>query len=743
MDMKKLIVLSLLSLMMFSCVNTGNKDIVFVKNNHSDYVISIPQNPSDEEVRAADFLVKHIQKITNCDIPIERSDSVPANNHIRINKSDNIKVDDAFVISTKNDNILIEGGKSRGCIYAVSEILERYFHVRYYSPDFVIIPQSQNLSISRSKIEGSSPNTYRNVNGRFAENMNYKDFHRLHTINDVFAKGYYVHTFEKIMPWQKYFEKHPEYFAYMNGKRIIDQLCLTNPNVLRITLNKLKEEMQKQPDKTIWSVSQNDNFSYCQCDNCQKINKEEGSPAGTIIRFVNKIAEVFPDKIISTLAYQYSRKAPEQTKPRDNVQVMLCTIELNRSKPIATDSSSVSFLKDLKDWKDITNHIYLWDYTVDFAHAYCPFPNLHVLQPNIKFFVENGVKEHFQQSNTGTGHEFSELKSYIISKLLWNPNVNVDSLIVQFTDGYYSQAGKHIRKYIYHLQEEVLKSDKWLYIYDPPTNYSNTFLSAENIEAYNKYFDDAIEAVKEHPEFLLNVKKARMPLQYAIMEIGKKEMFGKRGWYKEENGKFVPIGDMIQMLEDFINTARKAGCKYINESGVTVEDYYTSSKRFVDVQVDGNLAFRKKVRSNHKPSEKYSEGKLKYLTNGVRGANDYKVHWLGWEAQDFELTLDLESVQPVQIIEISSLYFPKSWILHPKSIKCLTSKDGKEYVSLGKKSIIGDQKDEEVNKTFSFKRKDANIRYIKFEVEGTLQLFDWHPSAGGKSWVFIDEIVVK
>ena len=119
-------------------------------------------------------------------------------------------------------------------------------------------------------------------------------------------QGYYVHTFNRLVPWQEYFATHPEYYAELNGKRIIDQLCLSNPEVLKLTIAKLKEAILAEPEKKYWSVSQNDNFSYCQCENCKKIIAEEKSPAGPVIRFVNEVAKHFPDKIISTLAYQYS-----------------------------------------------------------------------------------------------------------------------------------------------------------------------------------------------------------------------------------------------------------------------------------------------------------------------------------------------------------------------------------------------------------------------------------------------------
>ena len=405
--------------------------------------------------------------------------------------------------------------------------------------------------------------------------------------------------------------------------------------------------------------------------------------------------------------------------------------------------SSVSFLKDLEDWGKISNHIYLWDYTVDFAHSISPFPNLHTLQPNIQLFVKNNVKEHFQQSNTGVGHEFSELKSYLLAKLLWNPDAPVDEIITEFTDGFYGTAGRWIREYIYAMQTEIHKTGEWLDIYGPPTNYQKTFLSAENVEKYNSFFDEAEKAAAGNPDFLLHVRTARMPLQYAIMEIGKNDMFGPRGWYTETNGEFIPRKEMIDILKAFFQTSKDSKSTPVNESGLTAEAYYLSTKRFIDVQVKGNLAFRKKVSASPKPSGKYSGGDLSFLTNGVRGASDYKVHWLGWEAKDFSLLLDLEQPVIASTIEISTLWDPKSWILHPVSVSCFVSEDGKKFQLIEKQIIEGNQQKEGVSQLFSFKVPTQPFRFVKFDIKGTLKLFDWHTSAGGGSWVFTDEVIVR
>ena len=416
----------------------AQKQAVLVENGVARFSILIAANPTEAESKAAELLQSSIKKMTNCELKIVKTDKPNLKNTIHITPpvfaiKKGLKkhfipdfeakhkqlIDDAFLISVQTDNILIVNGGKKGSIYGVVHLLEKYFGYRMYAPNVEIMPKKSTLSLPVLCEMDKPMNSIRIVNGVMTQqNEVYRNWQRLNDHNEEFAKGYYVHTFNRLVPWETFFEVHPEYFALMGGKRLIDQLCLTNPDVYDLTIKKLQAEMAKQPNQKLWSVSQGDNFSYCQCAKCAKIIADEGSPAGPIIYFVNKVAAEFPDKMISTLAYQYSRKAPKHVKPADNVQIMLCTIELNRSKAIEEDPRSQSFLKDITDWGKISKNIYLWDYTVNFSHHISPFPNLHTLQPNVQFFTKNSANAHFQQTNAGIGHEFSELKAYMIARLL-------------------------------------------------------------------------------------------------------------------------------------------------------------------------------------------------------------------------------------------------------------------------------------------------------------------------------------
>lgn len=750
--MKQFLSIAIALLICLSTLQAQNHGLQITKQGKSKYKIIVPHKANEQESKAASILQEYLFKTSGCVLKIE-TDSLKVGKYEILIGNTNRKnpagvknptqaPDEFQIISTKN-KLFITGGDHKGVIYGVVDLLEKYVGCMILAPDVEKITSIFSITIPALNYADKPANTFRIVHGSFNNNETYKDWMRLDNIDEMFADGYFVHTFNRLVPWEKFFDTFPDYYAFMNGKFIIDQLCMSNPEVLKRVKERLRFEMAKQPNKKVWSVSQNDNFSYCQCDKCMRIIKEEGSASGPLIRFVNEVAKEFPDKIISTLAYQFSRQAPLKTKPEANVQIMLCTIELNRSKAIEQDPQSQSFVKDIEDWGKISNNIFLWDYTVDFAHSVTPFPNLHVLQPNIQFFTKNGALVHFQQTNTAMGHEMSQLKAYMLARLLWNPNVNIDSVKSVFLNNYFEKAEPFIAQYLDRIEKELISSNEWLDIYGPPVNHEKSFLSAANMAYFNQLFDDAEKSVANDYAILQRVKVARLPIMYAAMEIGKNDMFGERGWYNETDGKFILKQNMREMLEDFNKTCIENKVLYLNESALTPESYYKSTLRFIDVQTEGNLAFRKTITCVPEASAKYSNGNIQTLSNGVQGASDYKVHWLGWENQDVDIIVNLEKQQNFSSISIGSLWDPKSWILHPKQVSCMVSSDGITWDPAGTIFVEGNQKSEEVTRNFVFKGTFTEKQYVRFLVSATKTLPSWHPSAGGLSWVFLDEIIVR
>lgn len=724
-----------------------SKKINLVTNGKSQYKIVLTPSSQKWDSLAAKELQKFLKEISGAELPIVSSLSAGKRKDIIINPDNNIKTD-GFTIKNNEDQIFISGGPGRGTLNAVYSLLEKYTGCRMYTSTVLVIPKKKNIILPQLDIKEEPVFGYRDIHYKESWNTEFSHWHKLNS--DPESKkiwGLFVHTFSRLVPPDKYFNGHPEYFSELNGIRVADgQLCLSNPDVFKIVVEELRKRMKENPGAKIWSVSQNDNFSNCRCPECSKLDAEEGSPSGSLLNFVNKVAREFPDEIISTLAYQYTRQAPKHIKPENNVNIMFCSIECNRSKPLETDPSSAGFVNDLKEWSSIAKSMIVWDYVVQFKNTVSPFPNFHVLQPNIQLFRKFNADMMFQQGAGGcTGYEFGELRNYIIAKLLWNPDADVNAVMNDFLNGYYGKGGKYIREYIDLMTGALKKSNADLLIYGNPIAPMKGYLSADLIKRYNSLFDRAEAAEKNNHEVLTRIKIARLPLKYAMLEQAKVIATGENGLVlKDNNGNFSPNPKTVTLLNEFYNESKLTGKLVINESSVSADDYVLIYKDLLGKTMKNPLALNKPVQFITEPNAKYKANGKATLTDGLRGVNDYNFNWLGYEADDLDVVVDLQKECPVKNVSIDFLQDNNSWVFMPREVEISTSTDGTTFSnSTVIKNTVPEEKGEAFTKTFSASFPGMNARYIKVKAVNMKVCPRWHKGYPGKAWIFADEIVVE
>jgi hypothetical protein len=435
---------------------------------------------------------------------------------------------EGIVIRTIGDDLILAGGYPRGTLYAVYTFLEDQLGCRWWSSTESTIPKKPTISVGEINIRYVPPLEYRSAfwfdafDGDWAvRNKCNGQSHRLDGKQG--GKHIYegfVHTFYPLIPPEKYFAQHPEWFSEIDGKRTTEhaQLCLTNENVRKELVKNLKERLRNNPAATIASVSQNDWHGNCRCKNCAAIEKDEGSPAGLMLRFVNAVAadieQEFPNVAISTLAYQYTRKPPAITKPRHNVIVQLCSIECSFCKPLA-DERNKAFRDDIIGWSKICDRLYIWDYTTNFRHYLMPHPNLRVLGPNVKFFADHNVKGIFEQgAYTTNGAEMAELRAWVLAKLLWDPSRDGEKLANEFIEGYYGPAAPEIKAYLKVTHDAVEQSGDWLGCFE---NHTAKFLSFDTLSRGWQHLKAAEAAVRNDPVLQFRVQVAQLPVLYTFM----------------------------------------------------------------------------------------------------------------------------------------------------------------------------------------------------------------------------------
>lgn len=524
-------------------------DRVIAEGSKSAYQIVISAQATPPVQHAAEELQRFLAEITGATLPIVADDKAADSPAILVGPSarlDALAVSldadrlgrEGYIVRTLGPNVVIAGPGPRGTLYGVYDLLEDHLGCRWFAADLSVIPKTDRLVLADldettvPRLEYREPFTFEAFDGDWtARNRMNSANARLeakHGGKVRFGDGFFVHTFARLVPPETYFKDHPEYFSLVGGKRQdgYAQLCCTNEDVIRICTEGILAAMRAQPDATVFSLSQNDTFKYCECDRCQALATAEDSQIAPVLAMVNRVAEAvekeFPEKAVETLAYQWTRKPPKTLRPRQNVIIRLCSIECCFAHPLdGCDSpANLAFVADLKGWAKASNRLWVWDYVTDFAHYLMPFPNQRVRDDNIRLYRDNHVTGIFEQDTYDTPHsELANLGAYLTAKFLWNAEYGEDRAISEFLDAYYGPAAAPIRAYLDLLHDHAEKANVHVHIFNAP---SPALFPDDLLAKADTLWQQAEEAVSGDADRARRVRLGRMSVDYAVTELARK-----------------------------------------------------------------------------------------------------------------------------------------------------------------------------------------------------------------------------
>ena len=542
---------------LFACRPKAEAGITLVRDGRSDYTIVIGLRCSPSERHGAEELRMFLEQISGVRLPISEVD-VPAP-RILVGRSkalDRLGLDidfealgdEGFVIRTVDRDLVLAGGAQRGSMYACYEFLDRHLDCRWLTPRDSRIPRRETITLPDiddrkvPALEYREPYYLEALDGDWAARNRMNSFNAgyRHAVDldarrggkMLYIENCWQHSYRRLVPSAKYFREHPEYFPLINGKRdthYIDprwpgvprpaQLCLTNPELPGVIAATIREWLRDDPLKQgIISVSQEDGEGFCECGECRAMQEREGSLSGPVLQLANQVADAigdeFPNVGIHTLAYGSTRKPPKHMRARPNVVVHLCSIECCFSHPLSSCDyeENRKFREDIATWSKICDRLWMWDYVRNFSQPPMPFPNLHVLQPNIKFFTDHGVKGVFAQGNIeGTG-EMDELRAYLLARALWNPDCDWRREMDEFLAAFFGPAAARMRTYIDTLSTRVQHENIHVHGWAHPQRPG--FLVDEILTKVDALFDTAEGAVTEDPLRLERVRTEHRSIDF-------------------------------------------------------------------------------------------------------------------------------------------------------------------------------------------------------------------------------------
>lgn len=544
-------------------------------------VFIVSQDTSVAERTAARRLAYYLKQMLNENVKVTKKAVSPA---IYIGKNpqtakmlglkdfSSLKFEEVIIKSVGKDLVILGEG-NRGTLYAMYTYLEDFLGFRFWAMNEYDVPDKKNFKMSGIDYRYNPVFVRRAMNHWPFVSLpaqwksgtpEYAAIFRLNSsltlTDDRYGNGNYAagfcHTFRRILPHRKYFKTHPGYYSLIEGKRHNDaQLCLSNKEMRKVFIEEAKKYYVKQKGNKAIVIAHDDNGLFCQCQPCQELLKrEKGRMSGVELDFVNEVAaeleKTYPGIQVVNYAYGPTIKAPLVTMPRKNVIICHASTAVNAGYPL-THEANQKIKQTFMDWAKVSDKMGVWFYTGNAKNDFLAQPALNTYAENIKFARDNKVIDIFIDNSSSISMGLSHMnvfQGYIVSRMLWNPYLDYNKLVKDFTDGYYGKkAGALIRDYIDQIHEPLkhkipaslvlerikkgylteyylhniaeIKKDPSAMIYPPIAVYMDHvlgFMSRENMIKCFRLMEKAL-AEAENETFKERVRDAAFNIRVALL----------------------------------------------------------------------------------------------------------------------------------------------------------------------------------------------------------------------------------
>jgi hypothetical protein len=447
-----------------------------VRDGKPTATIVVAKNASPQVQSAAQLLQKTVAQSSGATLPIGETASGNAL-HVGSTPGTAAKLDlkkldeEGYVLrALDKNNFVIIGGSDWGTEFGVDEFLERYLGVRWLMPTelFEDVPQHKTINLPDDANVRQEPVYLSRQLSPFnvvGDNPSSVWARR----NRARGRIGFHHNLLNLFPPSKYFATHPEFYPIYDGKRYkpLDdddprwQPNFAAPGIVDAAVEEINAYFERNPEAISYSLGMNDSARFDESPESKARRSGKKNFLGLedvsddyfewANAVVERVLQKHPGKVFGTLAYNNIVEPPTRVKVHPAI-VPFITYERMRW----SDPELEKIGKDLTlRWAQVSPNIGWYDYAYGISYQ-LPRVWFHEQQDYLSWGAKNHVNYHYAElyPNFGTGP-----KSWIFTKLLWNPNQNVDALL---DDWYTRTAGKaaapRLREY-YALWEKFWTQD--------------------------------------------------------------------------------------------------------------------------------------------------------------------------------------------------------------------------------------------------------------------------------------------
>jgi len=452
--------------------------------------------------------------------------------------------DEGLLMYADEDGLCLLGGGDLGTCYAVYAFLEEKLGVRWFNPDPLgeIVPAKPTIEIGRVD-ETQQPDFKMRWIGHDEWALRLRQNVRLPDDSlglKVFASA---HTFRRFIPPAKHFDEHPEWFALVGGKRQQfegshrNQLCTSNPEVLNLTVARMRQTLDEDPNLDIITLFPNDGLGFCECAASKALDEDTmyaveqvngqwssiGPEKGrTLSRRMTifyrdaakQLLESHPDKYMQAGIYSCYLLAPLDKSLRmpDNCLGQLCHGACHNHA--ITDPNcevNAAFKQAMEEWAAVGPNLCFYEYYYKVAALDLPFPIIHSMRQDLPWLRDIGLFGIYTQYKNN--YWTIGLNYYVAAKLLWNADLDVDALLEDYYRKMYGAAAEPMREYWDAYEQAAIASNIHL-----AAEYADLpkLFPAGLITAQGERLNRAAE-LADTDEVAQRIERARLVLDYVTV----------------------------------------------------------------------------------------------------------------------------------------------------------------------------------------------------------------------------------
>lgn len=591
------------------------EDVMLNKNTQIN--INYPENPTLEF--AAKNLKKYLEEIFGGIVELNHGDK-GYSFELNVDPSrTNLKYD-GFCVTNTSAKTTIVSRVPRGVLYGVYDFLERYFDVRFYAPDCEIVPQKENVDLPLGSyisnpafpLRGAYNGANRLSKDYYSKSRNHNQFEIVEEkyggdcgwerVNNLtWATG---HNTLCYVPKEIYAKDHPEMFAHNRGE--ITDICFTNGitddgkkadtelSCVTVISDYIKRRIVEDENLRYFMIGQTDSWggfeNECNCDRCKAARKKYRS-SGILVRFLNVVADEVkdfvssncPEREVYVMGFSYSQtfEAPAIRKAgnpvpiddtvvcRDNVIMWLCqsggmSWGINKQYSFADEKRNPVSAENYQAWLKVCKKIMIWEYCVNYSEFFWYFPSLKMTQESIRASAAVNCEYYLGLFGYADINEWqSLLKGYIASKQLWNPELDYQSLLKEFLDGYYGAGAPFVQKIIdlFENHFQVL-SDSYKEFTIQGTKSDDVLMNGNYypLELLDKAEELIRDGIKEIELKGIEVESLTSRMHCVLLTPMRMRLYNYYLYHKDKKGIF-------DYFEQFKEMAKSAGVQNISEGG--------------------------------------------------------------------------------------------------------------------------------------------------------------------------------